>query len=326
MDVLVTGGSGFVGRHLIAALLADGHRVLALARSPEAASAVAALGAEPVHGALGTGPLDLPRHDAVVHAAAHFRLAGPPAPFLAVNVEGTRALLAAARAAGARRFVHISAAAVVMDAAGRPLLEVDEAAPTFPDSPMPYIASKAQAEALVLAADAPGFATLALRPPAIWGPGDGFSHALPKLARRRLFGFVGGGDFPCVTCHVDNLVEAALCALRSPAHGRAFFVNDPEPTRFRAFVLGIGAALGLDLSRAPAFPYAIARGLGGLMQGLWAWTGARSDPPMSRTMVRLIGRPFTTSDAAARAALGYLGRRRRVEGLAAYAPALAGRP
>jgi len=319
MNILVTGGSGFVGRRVILRLVADGHRVLALSRSAKAADAVRAIGAEPVTGDLNRPrKLKLPALDGVVHAAAHFRLAGPRRPFFRTNVEGTRALLAASRKAGAKSFVAISAAAVIMDDRGSVLIDADETAPTFPRSFSAYIASKAQAEALVLAANAPGFRTVALRPPAIWGPGDAFSHALPAAVRSGRFSFISRGDYPCVTCHVDNVVEAAAAALSRGTGGRAYFINDREPTTFREFTLGIAGALGIDLTRARSVPYGVAWQLGRIMETMWAIGGARDDPPLSRTLVRLIGRPFTTIDAAARADLGYVGKRTRAEGLADY--------
>ncbi len=319
MIVMITGGTGFLGRRLVAALLASNAKVRALSRSAHADAALAAMGAEPFRGDLAGGPLTAPPCDLVVHAGAHFRLAGPRQPYFRTNVEGTRSLLAAAAQAGARRFVHVSAGAVVMDDHGSALRQVDEGHPTYPDSFSAYIASKAQGEAAVLAADRPGFRTLALRPPGIWGPGDAFSAALPTMLRRRRFAFVGGGRYPYATCHVDNVVEAVMCAARSDAAGRAFFVNDAEPITFRGFVEGIAGALGLDVSRAPSLPYPVARLMGGVTEGLWSlWGRAEQDPPLNRSMVRLIGREFTTSDAAARRDLGYRGRRTRSEGLAAY--------
>lgn len=319
MAILVTGGSGFVGRRILPALLQSGQTVYALSRSVEADRTLAALGAVPVRGDLAQAVPDLPPVATVVHAAAHFRLAGPRAPYFETNVDGTRRLLLAAQQAGATAFIAISAAAVVMDDGGTPIRKVTEAAATYPNSRLHYIASKAQAEAAVLAANAPGFRTLALRPPAIWGKGDAFSTALPTLLRRRMFGFIDKGQVPCVTCHVDNVVEAVLCAIVSDAGGKAYFINDTEPTTFRAFVIDIARSLGLDASRSPSMPYGIANGIGGLMETLWSLAAASSDPPLSRTMVRLIGRAFTTSDDAARRDLGYVGHRTRPEGLAQYA-------
>jgi len=138
------------------------------------------------------------------------------------------------------------------------------------------------------------------------------------MLRRHQFGYIAGGTFPYVTCHADNVVEALLCALKSEAGGRAYFINDREPTTFRDFVIGIAASLGLDASRAPSMPYGVARTVGGMMEGLWSLFRANNDPPLSRTMVRLIGRAFDTSDAAARRDLGYVGKRSRADGLADY--------
>ncbi len=319
MRTLVTGGSGFLGRRIIANLAREGREVIALSRSPASDALVAQAGATPWRGDLTSPGLSLPPVDDVVNAAAHFRLSGPRAPFFAANVEGVRRLLDAARKAGARRFVHISAAGVVMDAAGSPLRGVDESAPVQLESFSAYIASKAQGEAAVLAASSPDFATVALRPPGIWGRGDVFSKALPAMLRSRRFGWIDRGEYPYATCHVDNVAEAVGCALRAEARGRPYFLNDPEPTSFRAFVLGVADALGLDARRAPSMPYGVAWTLGGLMEAAWRLSRAKDDPPMSRTMVRFIGREFTTSDAAARRELGYVGATRRAEALARYA-------
>lgn len=318
MATFVTGGSGFLGRRIVPALVQSGQTVYALSRSLDSDRALAKLGAVPVRGDLGQGIPNFPPVETVVHAAAHFRLAGPRGPYFETNVEGTRHLLSVARQAGAIAFILISAAAVVMDDAGSPVRDVTEAAATYPHSRLHYIASKAQAEAAVLAANAPGFRTLALRPPAIWGAGDAFSTALPALLKRRMFGFIDKGQFPCVTCHVDNVVEAVLCAIGSDAGGKTYFINDREPTTFRGFVIDIARSLGLDASRAPSMPYNAARNIGGLLESLWSVAGAASDPPLSRAMVRLIGREFTTSDAAARRELGYVGHRTRAEGLFRY--------
>ena len=78
--------------------------------------------------------------------------------------------LEAAEASGAKTFVYVSAAGVIMDDRGSPIRGADESEWTCPNSFSGYLASKAQGEAAVLAADKPGFRTIALRPPAIWGP------------------------------------------------------------------------------------------------------------------------------------------------------------
>lgn len=300
MRIFLTGATGFLGRTLLARLIAAGHEIHALARTQAAAKALTQAGATPHQGSLAALP-PLPQIEATIHAAALLRMSGPAQLFHETNVAGTEAILAASRRAGATRFIHIGAAAVVMDAAGTPLDNVTEAAPTFPDSPIPYVASKSRAEALVRAANDRGFTTIALRPPGIWGPGDRFEVAL----RGGRFAFIDRGDYPYVTCHAENVAHATLRALEAGQGGAAYFINDPAQIRFRDFVLRRAAALGLDPARALSIPYGAAATLGRTLEGAWSRLRLPGEPPLSATMVRLIGRAFTTSDAAARADLLY---------------------
>ncbi|HEU4683633.1 MAG TPA: NAD-dependent epimerase/dehydratase family protein, partial [Nitrospira sp.] len=272
----------------------------------------------------GAGPIALPAVDAVVHAAARFRFAGPRGPYFRTNVRGTRALLEAARHAGAARFVYLSAAAVVMDNRGSPVHNVNESAPTFPNSFSAYIASKAQSEAVVLAADRPGFRTLAIRPPAIWGPGDAFSHAIPHAIGSGQFSFINRGDYPYATCHVDNVAEAVKCALERGAGGRAYFVHDREPTTFREFIAMLAQLQGLSVDQLKSVSYRLAFTFGRLMEIGAAIRRLQNDPPLTRTMVRMIGREFTTDDSAAQRELGYVGYVSRADGLATYGLQTAG--
>ena len=322
MKILVTGGTGFLGKHLIPKLVADGHQVLALTRSASSHEPLRALGATPVAGDLQSRNLHtLPAIDAVVHAAALFRFAGPRAPYFRTNVDGTDALLRAAEKAGARTFVHISAAGVAMNDRGSPLRDIDESAPTHPDSFSAYLASKSRGEKLVLAADKPGFRTVALRPSAIWGAGDGFSRAIPHAIGSGRFAFFDRGDYAFSTCHVDNVVEAVQCALERGTGGRAYFINDRERQTFREFIAMLAGVQGLTIDRVRSMPYRLALALGGLLEAAWTVTLRKDDPPLSRSMVRMIGREFSTIDGAARRELGYIGRTSRADGLRSYGKA-----
>jgi nucleoside-diphosphate-sugar epimerase len=220
VKILVTGGTGFLGRRIIAQLAQAGHELYALARSSTSHRTLTAMGATPVAGDLeGPGPLALPPIDAVVHAAALFRFAGPREPYFRTNVEGTATLIEATKAAGAQTLVYVSAAGVIMDDRGSPVEDADESAPTHPDSFSAYLASKAQGEKLVLAAHRPGFRTIAIRPPGIWGAGDMWSRELPGAIASGQFAFINRGDYAYATCHVDNVVEAITCALERGTGG-----------------------------------------------------------------------------------------------------------
>jgi len=292
--------------------------VLALARSAASQHKLAEMGAFPVPGDLDDGRLEVPPVDAVVHAAAHFHFAGPRAQYFRTNVDGTKALLDAADKAGAKTFIHVSAAGIIMDDRGSPVRGADESAPTQPQSFSPYLASKAQAEAAVLAANRPGFRTVALRPPAIWGPGDMWSRELPKAIATHRFGFIDRGDYAYSTCHVDNLIEAVDCALHHGTGGRAYFVNDSETRSFRDLVRMVAGLDGVAIDKLPSMPYGVAFFAGRMLEGLWALMRCVGDPPLSRSMVRMIGREFTTSDAAARRELGYAGKTPVQDGLRLY--------
>ncbi|OAG71544.1 NAD-dependent dehydratase [Gluconobacter japonicus] len=321
MKILVTGGTGFLGSRLIPKLAQAGHEVFALTRSPGSHRALRASGALPLDADLdGATPLALPTIDAVVHAAALFRFSGPREPYFRTNVDGTATLLAAAEKAGAKRFIFMSAAGIVMDEAGHPTNGIDESAPTFPNHFSAYLASKAQAEALVLAADKPALRTIALRPPAIWGPGDPFSRALPRAIQSGQFAFIDRGEYAFSTCHVDNVIEAIGLALESGVGGRALFIADQEQTTFRAFIASLAAVQGLSVDKLHSMPYWLATIIGRVMDAAWSLTPQEGDPPISRSMMRMIGREFLIDDSAARRELGYVGRVSRSDGLHGYEP------
>lgn len=262
--------------------------------------------------------MQLPAIDAVVHAAAYFRFAGPREPYFETNVEGTKALLRAAERVGAKTFVHISAAGVIMDDRGSRIRNADERVRTYPKSFSGYVASKAQSEELVLAANKPGFRTIALRPPALWGPVDNFSKQLPQVISSGQFAFIDGGDFPFATCHVDNVVEGIQLALEHGQGGRAYFIRDQEVNTFREFIGLIATSQGVSIEGLRSMPYWLAFTVGRFMEIFSVLTRRKGDPPLSRSLVRMIGREFTVDDSAARRELGYVGETSREAGRQKY--------
>ncbi len=221
MKIFVTGGSGFVGGHLIEALARAGHETLALARSDHAAAVVRGYGATPVRGALGEVSAALiGGAEAVIHAAAVTEEWGTRAEFWSGNVTGTANLLAAARDAGVRRFVYVGTEAALF--VGRDLVGVDEEAPYPARHHYLYSETKAEAERLVLAAAAEGFATVSIRPRLVWGPRD--ATVLPTILRMAAAGsyaWIDGGAARTSTTHVANAVHALLLALTKGESGRA---------------------------------------------------------------------------------------------------------
>jgi nucleoside-diphosphate-sugar epimerase len=153
-------------------------------------------------------------------------------------VTGTRNVLAAARSAGVRRVVNIATQAVLFD--GHDLLDVDESRPYPQRFIDPYSATKAQAERLALGENGQGgLEVTSLRPAVVWGPGD--RTILPILARlaRSPLGVPMCGDGANIesTTYIDNLTDAILAALNSPAApGRAYLIADAFRVTWREFI------------------------------------------------------------------------------------------
>src|SRR5207237_10072218 len=105
---------------------------------------------------------------------------GPERAYHRHNVQGTRNVIAACRAAGSRRIIYTSSPSVVLN--GRDLEGVDESAPYSRRFEAAYPKTKALAEQSVLQANSPELATISLRPHLIWGPGD--NNLLPRIIAR----------------------------------------------------------------------------------------------------------------------------------------------
>ena len=219
------------------------------------------------------------------------------------NVALTQRLLQASRAAGLRRFVHLSAASVVMQHPA-PLIDIDESQGTTCHPDLPYSSTKAAAEALVLSAAGHGLQTVALRPPLVWGPGDTVDGELGRHIASGRFGWFSGGRFPYATCHVDNLCEAVSLALHASSSGLACFVTDGEPVALRSFLIHRIAARGLVAPRL-SVPTMVAWHAAGGLHWLWRSLHMASPPPLTREAVRLLGCPFTLRIDRARQALAY---------------------
>lgn len=320
MNVFITGASGFIGGAAARRLAAQGHAVSAMSRSQHSDAAITALGAKPVRCDLESVRAEhLRGADAVVHSAAFVESWGPRDAWYRGNVLGTQAVLAAARGAGARRFVHIGTEAALIH--GQDLRDVDESAPLAPDSPYPYCATKAQAEQRVRSANAPDFETIVLRPRFVWGPGD--TTLLPTIESMAAAGrwtWVDHGRALTSTTHIDNLVHAIELALTRGKPGEAYFVLDDGTRSLREIIGGMAAARGLTLGSA-SIPRFVADLLGGACELAWRGLRLSGEPPLTRHAVLVMSRDCTLSDAKARADLGYAPVIGVADGLAALARA-----
>jgi nucleoside-diphosphate-sugar epimerase len=246
--------------------------------------------------------------DVVFHAAAYVKETGTRDEFFEANVTGTKNVLAAARAAGVRRFVHVGTEAVLAD--GHPIVRADETRPRATNPVGLYPLTKGLAEAAVVAASTEDFQTLVIRPRFIWGKGD--TSLLPQIVaavRSGRFAWFDGGHYLTSTCHVQNVVEGALLAAEKGKPGEIYFLTDGEPVEFRAFITQMLATEKVDpVTRS------VPRWLASTVAALTAWM---THPPVSRTALALLSHEVTVSDAKARRELGYVGHVSVDDGMAA---------
>ncbi|WP_375400124.1 NAD-dependent epimerase/dehydratase family protein [uncultured Amnibacterium sp.] len=278
--VLVTGASGYLGGHVARALALRGDRVRTLQRRSSGLAGVL-----DVQGALDDQAARAAALDgakAVVHLAAKVSFAGDPAEFVRVNVDGTRDLLADARAAGVSRFLFVSSPSVAH--AGRAIMG-DGAEPADPvHARGDYARTKAAAELLALAADAPGFAVTAVRPHIVWGPGDPqLTERIQDRARRGRVPLIGSGAALVDSTYIDDAVSGILAALdRTPAvHGRAYVLTSGEPRPISELFAGIAAAAGAP-APTRSVPAPLARLAGALVEAAWRVRPGEDEPPMTR--------------------------------------------
>ena len=305
----VTGGSGFVGGRLIRALVAEGWQVSALARSRSAIAAVENLGAVPVEGELNDREAlrkGMNGSKVVFHVAAMFKLWGDRRQFDAVNVEGMRTLVDAALAApSVQKIVAVSAAGVVMGDP-EPMVAVDERVPRQARSFAPYTSSKAEAEKILLSANErrKGFETIAIRPPLIWGKGMPMLDQMAETVKAGNWQWVDGGTQAISTCHLDNLVDALILAADHGRGGEAYFVADAEEGTLKSVLGGLLATRGVKASDK-SVSFGMAWTMAGIMGLVWRLFRLKGEPPITRQMLRLIGKPFTVRTDKARKELGY---------------------
>lgn len=302
--IFLTGASGFIGG-AISRQLAGAHEIVAMSRSEKSDARIEALGVQTLRCDLDTlSPGDLPECEAVVHCAAWVAPWGRREDYWRANVEGTSRLLEAARAAGAKRFVHISTEAVLWH--GQHLRNVDETEPYPNQTPFLYAETKAEAERRVLAANRPGeFETIVLRPRLVWGPGD--TTLVPEaieMVNKGAFSWIDGGRARTSTTHIDNLVHAVGLALERGVGGEIYFVTDGEITDLRSFVTRLLGAHGVALPER-SVPSWLARPAATAIEGVWRALGIQQAPPLTRHAVGLLCCDCILNDEKARSTLGY---------------------
>ena len=309
--VLVTGGTGFIGRHLCRRLLAEGCRVRVLCRDTS--------GRGDLDSSVEVASGDVTRPSSLLAALAGadtvFHLASAlgatpfgPQGFFAVNAEGTRNVLDAARAAGTRRIVHCSSVGVLGHIQGPPAAED---APLHPEDD--YERSKAQGEEIAREQAAAGLPVTIVRPGWAYGPGDRRTFKLMRAIARRRFFFVGDGTTREHPVFVDDLAAGlARCRTAELAPGEVITIAGDEIVTIEELCGRIARAIGVPLTRLHV-PREPLRTLAGLLER--AFKAADREAPLTRAKVDFFLKHRAFDTAKAKRLLGFEPQVRLDEGL-----------
>jgi dihydroflavonol-4-reductase len=245
MRALVTGGQGFVGSHLCARLVAQGHRVLVLARPSSQLGNLAGVHVDVVRADV-TEPDTL--HSAVAGCDVIFHVAGAlkglrEQDLDRVNAEGTRNLVAAAAGAQPRpsRFVYVSSVAAAGPSPGGKTPRTE----AMPPQPLTWYGhSKLAGENAVRAAA--GLDWTIVRPPIVFGPRERDVLGYFRIARRGVLPVVGFSDRHYSLIYVEDLVDGLVRAAAAPAAaGQVYFLAGSEVVSWVELGQLIAAALGV---------------------------------------------------------------------------------
>lgn len=305
MRVLVTGGNGFIGSHVVRRLREAGHDVRVLAQPGTSLRTIQDTGAQVLWGDLRVPGSLLAATDGievVCHLAARVGDHGPASEYLEINAMGTRRLVDASRRAGVRRVVLVSTLAVHR-LRGRGIPEGDEDWPRD-NVVMPYALSKIRAEDEVMRAHALGDVEGVIVRPGLFpfGPHDRTSF-LPLVRDMDRYAHVNGGRAIFCTAYAENLAHGiALAAEHKAAPGRVYVIADDERPTWRLFMDHVCDLLPRPRVRRgiPLGPALVAA------SACEAWASLTGRPPLlTRYRARVAGLDCWFSSARARGELGY---------------------
>jgi nucleoside-diphosphate-sugar epimerase len=303
MKIFLTGATGFLGRRLLNRLLGDGHEVTCLVRDAEAADQIAALGCRVVEGSLenvGNWIKWLRGQEIVIHAAGPVEVWGPWKKFEKQIVEATEAIYRAASREGVRRFIYISSESVVQNK--RTLLDIDE---TFqylkPDSN--YGKAKQLAEKRLLAGVSETECII-LRPTFIWGKGMPMLKELIDTIDTGKFTWVGNGNTVIEWVHVENVVNAIICALERGEDKGIYFVTDENPKPVREIFNQLLATQHITASRRNTSSFLV-KLAANLAEFWWKLFRLKSRPPITHFEWSFVALPRRYNINKAKTDLGY---------------------
>ncbi|KAF5609108.1 C-3 sterol dehydrogenase (C-4 decarboxylase) [Fusarium subglutinans] len=322
--VLVTGGSGFLGGHVVRQLLSDtGTTVAIVSRHPKMPGDVADESRVSLHAADLTVPSQIEqvfktfKPYAVIHAASPSYI-DTPANLIKANIDGTKALLEAALAcANTRAFVFTSSDSAVIPTQ-EPLSEENSVLYDETNAPNAYAMSKAAAERLAIASNSGQLWTAAIRIPATYGEYDmNFVRQLVQSIRRKEHKMQVGNDTKifeflyvkkAAAAHILAMKALLDLEMREKAGGQVFFISDGRPQKFFDFSRKLYAAAEypVALEEVTKIPFFMMQAMASTAEWVyWIMTLGYIKPGMRRTAIDHLDSGCCWSLDKAKRVLGY---------------------
>jgi nucleoside-diphosphate-sugar epimerase len=309
MEILITGGNGLLGHHLVRALQERGDDVRVLALPAEDTTWLQTRDVSVHRGDIrfpDTLVAPMRGIDAVLHLAGMMGVWRPLADYRAVNVTGTENVCAAALCAGVRRLVHVSSWTVYGMALGQPARE------DFPFNPFkePYALTKAEGDTVVQRMIAEHrLPAVIIRPGTFFGPGDRlhFGRIADRLAADKAV-VVGSGENALPLVYVSDVVQGLLLGLdRENAIGEAYTITTDRPLSQLQLLRAIARAIGAGPPRV-FLPYRALYAGAFAAERLAALARVSGPPVVTRLGVKLFGTDNRHAIDKARDSLGYCPR------------------
>lgn len=308
MQILVTGGGGFVGGYVVEGLLARGDSVRSLGRSPQ--PALEARGVDVRCGDLADARAvsdAVKGVDAVFHVAAKAGVWGSWESYYQANVLGTRNVVEACQAHGVARLVYTSTPSVVFNR--QPFTGQGSELPYGKNWLCHYAHTKAIAEQEALGANSESLKVVALRPHLVFGPGD--PHLLPRVVASVKAGrlkIVGDGRNRVDVSYVKDVAAAHLAAFDALAEGKgagqAYFISQGQPVAIWPWLNQILDGLGHP-PLEKKIPLPLAYAAGGLAELVWKLLHKAGEPPITRFVAVELAKDHYFDLSAARRDLNF---------------------
>lgn len=325
MKILVTGGTGFLGRCLGEKLKAEGHEVTMLGRNKNICAELEQKHFKVIQADLSSAEqtmLACANQDYIFHCAALSSPWGKYADFYAANVIGTRNIINSCLQHNIRRFIHVSTPSIYFDYSDR--LNISETAP-LPLHPVnAYAKTKLLAEQEVTAAQQAGLDTIIIRPRGIFGPND--TAIIPRLIKAHetmpLPIFKQGKVLVDMT-YVENVADALIASMHAPktVSGMTFNITNDEPMYLIDLINLLFGKLNIQI-KTRKVNYTVAHYAAWLLEKLYELPFISKEPPFTQYTLGLLAYSQTLDISQAKRMLAYQPKISIDEGLDRYIASL----